>query len=190
MADIEFEATFSNVDKEEIRQKLKELGAKLVKPEFQMRRFTFNLHSNERGRWARVRDEGDKITMSFKQVKGEGIESQKETCLTIDNFDEGAKLLVELGCHKKAYQENKREIWNLGDVEICIDEWPFLEPLVEIEGKNEKDVKEMSDRLDLNYSKAHFSSVDELYTEKYGVSEDQVVNKTPELKFDMKNPFT
>ena len=186
---IEYEATFSNINKEIIRKKLKKIGGKLVKPETSMKRFAFNLPSNERGKWLRVRDEGDKITMSFKAIEGKGIESQKEVELVIDNFEHGVNFLKSIGCHEKAYQESKREIWEIDNTYIMIDEWPFLEPLVEIEGSDEKSVKSVAEKLGFDYSKAIFSSVDELYTEKYGVSEDVVVNKTPRIAFGDENPF-
>lgn len=188
---IEYEATFTNINKDEIRGKLKEAGAKLVRPEFTQRRVTFNLpkgHDN-RNAWLRVRDEGDKITLSLKAVDGEKIENQKEICLQVDNFEEAEKLLVEIGCVKKSYQVTKREIWNLDEVEIMIDEWPFLEPLLEIEGKNEKDVKEASQKLGFDYSKAKFCAVGTLYAEKYNLPEGIINNKTPLITFDTENPF-
>ncbi|HLM84136.1 MAG TPA: hypothetical protein VK254_02930 [Candidatus Bathyarchaeia archaeon] len=40
---IEYEATFENTDKEEMRERLKKAGAKLVRPEFLSRRVTLNL---------------------------------------------------------------------------------------------------------------------------------------------------
>ena len=76
----EYEATFMNVDKDEIREKLKQVGAVLVKPEVLMQRTVFNLpegHHKEKA-WARVRDEGDKITMSFKVVNEIGRASCRE----------------------------------------------------------------------------------------------------------------
>jgi len=39
----EYEATFININKDEIREKLKQVGAVLVKPEVLMKRYTFNL---------------------------------------------------------------------------------------------------------------------------------------------------
>ena len=38
---IEYEAKFINIDKEKLRKKLKEIGAKLVKPEFLQRGLSF-----------------------------------------------------------------------------------------------------------------------------------------------------
>ena len=41
--EIEYEATFSEIDKEEIRTMLKKVGARLVKNEFMQKRVVFNL---------------------------------------------------------------------------------------------------------------------------------------------------
>jgi adenylate cyclase, class 2 len=187
----EFEATFPNISKEEIKNKLESLGAICEKKEFLMKRVTFNLPSNERGTWLRIRDEGDKITLSLKSIQNEGrnIEDQKEIFTKIDDFDEGVELLERVGCIKKAFQENKREIWILNEVEIVIDEWPFLEPFVEIEGKDEESVRNISGILGFDYSTAIFSSTDVQYSNKYGVSEDFVVNNVSRIAFGDKNPF-
>ena len=40
--DIEYEATFVNINKDEIRKRLKDSGAKLIKPEFLQKRVNFN----------------------------------------------------------------------------------------------------------------------------------------------------
>jgi len=187
----EYEATFTNIKKEEMRYILKKSGATLIKKEFLQKRITFNPPSNLnlKKAWLRIRDEQDKITLSFKQVLGNKIEDQKEICLKINNFEEAELLLTTLGCKKKAYQENKREIWKLEDCEITIDEWPFLEPFLEIEGPSEKSVKIISKKLGFNYEKAIFGSIDLLYSKKYNISKDIVCNQTPKIVFNMKNPF-
>jgi adenylate cyclase, class 2 len=188
---IEYEATFTNIDKVEVRSKLPKLGAKLIKEEFLQRRTVFNLpKSNEiQGGWLRVRDEGDKTTMSLKIVGGEKIEDQKEVCLIIDDYEQAELLLSTLGAEKKAYQETKRELWILDGVEVTIDTWPFLEPFVEVEGLTEEEVKSVSDKLGFEWSKAKFCAVDTLYSEKYGISRHQINNETPEILFEMDNPF-
>lgn len=187
--DIEYEATFLDVNKEEVREKLKKVGAKLVKPEFLQKRVVFDLPSGYDGEsWLRVRDESDKITMSYKKISGKNIEDQKEIQLVIDNFKNGINFLEAVGCHKKSYQETKREIWELNGVEICIDEWPFLEPFVEVEGKSEKEVKIISEKLGFDYTKAIFGATDIVVNMKYGIPLD-VINKIPRIVFDMENPF-
>ena len=155
---IEYEATFTNIDKDDIRQRLKNAGALLVKKEALMTRVNFDLPVGHeiKNAWLRVRDENDKITMSFKVVDGDKIEDQKEICLKIDNFEEAVKFLKSIGCELKAYQESRRELWVLDGVEITIDEWPYLEPYVEIEGKSEEAIKSVSNKLNFNYNEALF----------------------------------
>ena len=187
----EYEATFINIDKLDIRERLKKIKGKLIHPEFLQKRIVFNFpKGNEiKGGWVRVRDEGDKITMSLKVVDGTGIESQREICLKIDNLEKAYAFLTILGCEKKAYQENKRELWKIAGVEVTIDEWPFLEPFVEIEGESEESVKNVAKKLGFDYQKALFCSIDTLYSNKYNLSEDIINNQTPKIVFDMENPF-
>ena len=151
---IEYEATFQNIDKDEVRNKLVKAGAKLVKPETLYKRETFKSKIDPINAWMRVRDEGDKITMSHKISTGDKIDDQKEICLTVDNFENAVDFLDSLGYEKKTFQETKREIWNLEGVEITIDEWPFLEPFVEVEGESEKVVKIASEKIGFDYSTA------------------------------------
>ena len=62
----EIEAQFIDINKDEIRAKLKKLGAVCVKPEVLMRRTVF--YTGEHS-FARVRDEGaGKIVMTYKNV--------------------------------------------------------------------------------------------------------------------------
>lgn len=188
---VEFEATFVNVNKDEIRAKLKAVGANLLRPEFMQKRVVFNMPEGHgiKGGWLRVRDEGDKNTMSLKVVDGEGIERQKEVEITVNDFNDAVTLLESIGCQKKAYQESLRELWELNGVDITIDEWPFLEPFVEVEGKSEPEVKAVSESLGFDYSTALFDSVDAQYSTKYNITIDAVNQRTPEILFEMENPF-
>jgi adenylate cyclase, class 2 len=187
---IEYEATFTNINKDEVRTKLKAVGAKLIKPEFLMKRTVFNLPAGHEipGGWLRVRDEGDKITMSLKVVTAGNIADQKETCLVVNDYQEAVNFLKEIGCEDKSYQETKRELWIVDGVEVTIDEWPYLEPFVEVEGKSEVEVKKISEKLGFQYSEALFCSVDTLYNRQYGVSEE-IVDSQPEIIFSSSNPF-
>ena len=188
---IEYEATFTNIRKDEIRLILKKAGASLIKPEFMQKRVCLDLPSGHqiKGAWLRVRDEQDKITMSYKEVNGTKIENQKEICLKIDNFNEGVKFLEAIGAKQKAYQESYREFWLLDGVEVTIDEWPYLEPYVEVEGKSEIEVKRVSEKLGFDYSQALFCSVDTLYNKKYGTPIDIINKQTKKITFSDPNPF-
>ncbi len=189
--EIEYEATFPNVDKDVVRKKLQEVGASLLRPEYTQRRRVYHLPVGHEinGGWMRVRDEGDKIMITLKIVDGEKIENQKEINLGVNDFETACELVKNLGCREKAYQVTKRELWQLNGVEVTIDEWPFLEPFVEVEGKSEADVKAVAEKLGFNYSEALFCAVGTLYAKKYSVSEDVINNETPVLDFEGENPF-
>lgn len=188
---IEYEATFWPINKNDVRVRLKAAEAKLVRPEFMQKRKVFDLPTGHKikGGWLRVRDEGDKITLSLKIVNGDKIEDQKELCLKVDNFNEAVELLKFIGCDEKAYQETLREIWHLEGVEVTIDTWPFLEPLVEVEGKSKTEVKAVSGKLGFDWSQALFCSTDTIYSKKYNLPEKVFNMLTPLIIFDMENPF-
>lgn len=187
---IEYEATFPNVDKDDVRKRLKAAGAILVRPEYLQKRIPFWLpgKKNSKDSWLRVRDEGDKVTLSLKTHDGEHIENQKELCFEVNNFDDAVELLEAIGCTRKSYQETKRELWTLDGVEVTIDEWPFLDPFVEVEGKDEESVKNASKKIGFDYGTALFCSVGNLYVQKYGIRPDKI-NTLEKLVFNMPNPL-
>lgn len=188
---IEYEATFWPIEKAEARAKLQAAGASLIRPEFLQKRKVFNMPEGHKikGGWLRVRDEGDRTTLSLKIVDGDRIENQKEICLKVDSFDEAVELLKTVGCEEKAYQETKREIWRLDGVEATIDEWPFLEPFVEVEGKSKEEARAVSEKLGFDWSRALFCSIDVLYSKKYGLDTRVFTDFAPLIVFEMENPF-
>ncbi len=183
---IEYEATFTKINKDEIRKKLKEVGAKLIRPEFLMKRHVYQPPINIEEGWLRVRDEGDKITMALKQMTGTKITDQKELELTVDNYDTACRLLEAIGCYGKSYQETLREIWELDNLQLTIDTWPGLQPILEIEGENENEVKKTAKKLGFNWQDAIFWSADEIYERELGIPREIINNHTPEITF--KNP--
>lgn len=136
-----------------------------------------------------MRDEGDKVTLSIKVVDGTTITNQREACVTVSSFDEACAILTLVGCRKKSYQEMRRELWMLEGVEVTLDEWPFLAPFVEIEGKGEAAVRAAAERLGFAWAEARFCHVGTLYAEAYRIPEHVFNDETPLLLFDMQNPF-
>ncbi|MBT5338709.1 CYTH domain-containing protein [Candidatus Falkowbacteria bacterium] len=186
---IEFEATFADINISEVREKLKELGAKLIRPEALMRRVNFYPPIDDDTGWMRVRDEGDRITLSYKRFLGykEGsdqMDNQQEIFLEINDFDQGVQLLEVCGARKKSYQETKREDWKYKGLEISIDTWPGLEPFVELEGSDEKTVKQVAEELGFDYSEAIFGPVGLIYEKKLGIPPQVINNETPEITFE------
>ncbi|MBQ6461403.1 class IV adenylate cyclase [Candidatus Saccharibacteria bacterium] len=183
----EIEAQFLDIDKDDIRARLKKIGAELVKPEVLMKRRVF--YTGEHS-FARVRDEGGgKIVMTYKNISDDhSILGTKEVNIEIDDFEKGILFLKGCGLKTKAEQESYRETWEYGEVEICIDTWPWIPTFIEIEGPSEAAVWDTADKLGLKKSQAKFGSVDTTYEHYYGVDCDTVNLRTPKILFDMEPP--
>ena len=176
----EIEAKFLNIDKENIRKLLKNIGAELVAPERLMNRAVFD--GKRKSNYYRVRNEGDKITMSFKREDERSIDGMKEICLTVDNYDNAVEFLTSLAGAPKALQETYRESWIKDGVEIDIDTWPWIPPFIEIEGKSAEAVERLANELGLKMPDAEYGSVGIAYQQVFNVSEDDI-NHMPEIKF-------
>jgi adenylate cyclase class 2 len=173
----EIEATFTDVNPEEVRAKLKVLHAEQIYPERLMRRQIFDypdLRLDQKAAWVRLRDEGDKITLAYKERSDETIGGMKEVELVVDGFEETKSFLEAVGLTSKAYQESKRELWFINACHVTIDLWPWLNPLVEIEGPSEELVRQASDELGFDWSKALFDSADSVYIQSFEVSRTEI----------------
>lgn len=182
---VEYEAKFLDVDVDSLRSKLRDIGAELVHDDRAIRRAVYRLADPAARGFARVRDEGDSVTMTSKMY-GEGP-YPVETEITIkDDFDAGKKFMDSLGVRQKAYQETRREKWRLPDSqcnEIAIDTIPGLATYVEIDCKSEDEVKRVAEILGFDFKDAHFGSFARTYEEVYGVDQKFVNDELPLLDF-------
>lgn len=175
----EIEAVFIDINKAELRQRIADAGGKLLQPEMRMQRVIFALDGHS---FARVRDEGNKITMTYKRVDRCTITGTQEINLTVDNYDDAVAFLQALGHQIKAEQETLREEWELDGVELDIDTWPWLPTYVEVEGGSVEAVQAVAEKLGFNMADAHYGSVDEIYKLYYDVTSEDV-NTAPIIKF-------
>lgn len=188
----EIEAKFIQQDHNAVRAKLKSLGAELVMAERTMRRANFDfpdLRLNDtQGGWVRVRDEGDKITLSYKQSDDTTVTGMQEVNLVINDFEEAIQFLKAVGItRQKALQETKRESWQLDGVAIELDTWPWLKPFVEIEAPTQEKLEQTAKLLGYSMQDALFGSVVPAYQAEYDITSDEMAN-WPEYKFSMPVP--
>ncbi|MDP3995175.1 MAG: adenylyl cyclase [bacterium] len=181
----EIEATFLSVNKNAVRDKLKEAKFELKTPEYLMRRkvFDFSRVAPGKNKWGRVRQESDKVTMAIKEIRGSGINDTYEVELIVNDFDEAVSFFEACNIPAKSFQENMRETWKRGDVEIVIDTWPGLNPFMEIEGTDEKTVRKTSEQLGFDFEQAVFGSVDLIYEKELGIP-IRVIDRLPEITFE------
>lgn len=175
--EIEIEAKFLDIDVGALRKVLQKNSATLVHEERLMKRKNFD-HTDSRlekiGGWIRVRDEGGKTTLAYKQLVDRTLEGTKEISVVVDSFDKTCDFLLAIGMDNKSYQETKRERWELDGVEVTIDTWPWIPTFVELEGLNEAKLKGVAEMLGLDWAKALHGSVETAYQACYNVSEAEI----------------
>lgn len=169
----EIEAKFFIINKETIRSSLSALGAQKTKDEFLMKRYVYDNPLAPKGDWIRIRQESDRVVLTFKSKKSHAIDGMLETEVTVSDFEKRAYILSQTGLHVVAYQENYREVWNWRDVEIVVDTWPWLPPYIEIEGPNKSSVEQAAQDLGFVMEEAYFGTAYDLYASIYKVTNEE-----------------
>src|SRR5574344_124643 len=117
----EYEITILDVDVKELEKKLEKLGA-VKEGDFLQKRNLYNFHEEFRGRFIRLRTNGKSTILTIKDKSAKkDIGSVKELEIEVSDFDKTALIMEQLGYEVSTYQENKRTIYKLGDVEFDID---------------------------------------------------------------------
>lgn len=187
----EIEVKFVDVDLDDMRSRLTELGAVCEQPMRLMRRVAIDSDFMRTGKdsFLRVRDEGDKVTMTYKQFDELSLHGAKEIEVTVSSFDDTVAILANAGLPSHTYQETKRETWKLGSVEIMLDEWPWLRPYIEIEADSEDAVRAAASDLGFDWDDAVFGDVMAAYRVQYPhLTEKDTVANIAEVKFELPLP--
>ena len=168
----EIEVKFLDIDPKKIEKKLKDIGAKKVFDHiFKSKVFDYpDLRLNAAAAWIRLRDEGDKITLSFKQRKGakdDGGRTNDEGMIehetVVSDFDQTANVFLSAGFIQKFYEEKHRIRYMLGDIEFDIDFVPLLEPYLEIETDSWSKIDKAIKLLELKPSDKKIFSTYQIY---------------------------
>lgn len=171
----EIEVKFLNVSPASLEAKLLEAGAQKVGDFFYRRRvFDYpDWRLDKAHSWLRLRDEGEKITLSFKKrigaEKHDGTgndDGMEETEIIVNDFEKTAQLLLGIGFIEKHYVENKRTRWTKEGVEFDIDTYPELEPYLEIESDSWQKIDEAVAWLGLNPADKRIFSTNQIYKMK------------------------
>jgi len=169
---IEYEYAFFDFSKKDIIKKIKQLKGK-CKGTFLFRVQVF-IHPLEKpGTYIRVRDEGHRITMTYK-YKAPDSKFEDENEININNFDEAVNILLGIGCKKKYYYEKMREIWTVKNTEIVFDSNPGIDDRMEIESKSKSELSEM-----VKYFEVKPSEVKDRYMDLF----ELIIPKSMDLTF-------
>tara|TARA_B100001248_G_C27359586_1_gene445674 strand:- start:279 stop:938 length:660 start_codon:yes stop_codon:yes gene_type:complete len=170
---LEYEHSFYNFNKDEIISKIKKNGFNL-KGSFLFKVQIFKHPLNTEKTYIRVRDEGHRITLTFKLLSEKGFDNEME--VNVDNFDSTVNILEKLGCSKKYYYEKIREIWEKDHTEIVFDTNPGNPERMEVESTTKDDLNKILKILNLNSSMHDDSNK---YMELFGIE----IPKDIDLKF-------
>ena len=188
----EIEAKFLDVDPDSVRERLFSIGGIMTHPERLMRRKVFDFPegtSDQDSAWVRVRDEGDRITMSYKRQHDMTLHGTSEHELVVDDFNAACEMLTRIGMIEKSYQETKRETWMVGDVEVVIDTWPWIPTFIECEGPNEESLRKTVEQLGFQMDTAAHGGVAAGVYQKYYDTPEKTVNNWPRIVFSDTAPW-
>ena len=188
----EIEVKFVEVSMLDIQTKLKSINAELIHKNRLMKRAIMDFPDkllDKSDSFVRVRDEGNKITLTYKKFESYSVSGAKEIETVVESFDQTIKIFEAIGLEVLSMQESKRETWKLDNCVIEIDEWPWLKPYIEIEGNSEEELKATASKLGLDWSKAIFGDVMVAYQTQYPwLLPTQSVVDLKEVKFSSPLP--
>jgi adenylate cyclase class 2 len=165
----EYECTILEVDVNSFISKIEKMGAKKI-GEFNQKRYVYDFNPINKNKWIRLRTDGKTSTLTIKEIVDKNeIDGTNEIEIEVSSFENANKILNELGYVARNYQENKRIKYTLDGVEIDIDFWPLIPPYVEIEGKNENDVRKMIERLKIDKNMITTLDVASIYNQIYNI---------------------
>jgi len=181
----EYEAKFLDVDVNDMKKRLKALGAKQVHARKRYVRTVYHRCTGEgfSNGFVRVRREGSGVTMTVKTYDDPKFPQEFEVSINED-FDTAVKFMNALGIKQKAFQESYREKWKHPLVnEITFDNIPGIPTYMEVEAATEDKMYQMIEKLKLDKSKMRFGAFDRTYEEYYGIDRKVINDSTPSLTF-------
>jgi adenylate cyclase class 2 len=164
----EIEIRVLEVDKIKMAQAIEKLGAVKIR-DVKMKRINFD--GIEQHTFLRLRDEGDKITLTFKKrVYTDTIEDTQEIEVEVSDFEKTKEILEQMGHSCKGdFQEQKRIEYQLDEIKFCIDTWPHIPTYLEIEAPTREALEKAIELLEVDRNKlCHYAGYKlfELYGHK------------------------
>jgi len=167
---LEIEASFDDIDETKIKKLIKENGGKLINKKRIMPIKRYYVPSRKGNYFIRIRDEGDKITMTIKEWKNKKDKYPIEREVIIDSIEEGDAILKFFGCKKLYDLEKIRETWEVcGCKEVVFDSYPGLPTYMEIDCHTLPQLKKAANMLGYNMGEASTLRINDKYKLMYGI---------------------
>ena len=170
----EYEVRILEIDLDDVKKRLEKANAKFEWDRLQ-RRYVYDFIPKIDGKWIRLRTNGDKTTLTIKNLVSSEIDGTQELEIVVDDFERCNLILKELGYEARGYQENRRIQYDMYGVEIDIDSWPNIPTYLEIEGPSEEKVYSAVEALGFKKEDCTTKDVDSIY-KYYGYNLDEICN--------------
>jgi len=162
----EIELKFLDINVDEIKQKLEDLGAKL-KYDAQTESYPFlseGFHSSDSNmKYLRIRKVNDDVRITYKDpAKESNMTNREEIEIKVDNYEQAIKLIEKLGFKKGKVFRKHRIHYELGEIHFELDTLENIPTYLEIEAQNEEDIKDICIKLDLDISNGKKGTIVEI----------------------------
>jgi adenylate cyclase, class 2 len=148
----EFEITFLGIDVPQVEQGLLAIGAEKV-GDYHFRRALFDypdMRLNARDSWIRLRTDGNKTTLAYKETNKDGGDGVTEIEVVVDSYEKTYNLFLAMGFVVKREEENKRTKYAKGQTIFDIDSWPQIPTYLEVESTSIEMARSAARDLGLN----------------------------------------
>ena len=169
---VEIEARLLDCDPKKFISILESMNAKFIDDYLQLR-YCYDFNPKKENSWIRLRTNGKETTLTIKEISSNKVDGTKESEIIVSDFDTTNEILEKLGYIARSKQENRRIRYILDGVEIDIDLWPQIPALVEFEASSEAKLKQVIDKLGIDYAKLTTLDIQSIYLH-YGISKESM----------------
>lgn len=168
----EIEVRFLEVNEEELKNKLRELGAEDFGPDALDEIVFYDQELKWRDverQYVRIRRTNKGIRLTFKNQKVSGVDGTEEVEFEVGSFELARTFLKKIGLVDFRYQQKKRHSFKLGEVMVEFDTWPKIPTFVELEGPSEQHLKETALLLGLEWHAANTTNARDVIEKIYNI---------------------
>lgn len=169
----ELEIKLLEINKQKIERKLLSLNAQLLYDGL-LRNAIFHVVTVNDYEYVRVRSDGTQTTITYKEVKKDGLTSN-EIEIETKSFDTSIELLTTIGLKKKRYDEKYRRRYKLNRVFFDFDTWPQIPTYLEIEAPTKYEIIEACQSVNLEFDNRFMGDTHDVFR-YYGIDPDQIVD--------------
>jgi adenylate cyclase class IV len=178
----EYEYRFYKYNKEELVNKILELGGEKV---HNYTLYKFTVFNTKDKTYLRLRQENDKIFLTHKIFDDK---FPYETQIEVSSYNDSLKLLTLIG-HSIKYQfEKLREKYKYKNTEIVFDMYPGAPEYVEIESLNITELDDVCGLLGFDIKHNQFYPLQFIWNKNYGIT-DKIKNLTFDNIDEKMKPF-